>query len=150
MKNRRAFSLAEIIMALFLLIFGVVTFLSVFTSSAHQATQSRNRTVATIHAENLLEEIEAHPYGEPAPQSWNEETVSPVELWLNGRPQVIKVSQKVEFENGSFIGDANGDFDLVTVTLTWKETMGDTDNPDPVAGAGQDNKSLKVQVPVWR
>ncbi len=146
----RAFTLVEIIIAFALLIFGIVTFLSVFTSSAHLATQSRNRTVATIQAENILEEIEAHPYGSPAPQSWDEETVRPVELWLGGRESVIEISQKVEYENGSFVGNANGDFDLVTVTLTWKETMGDTDNPDPVAGATQDNKSLKVQVPVWR
>ena len=147
---RRGFSLVEIIIALALLVFGIMTFLSVFSSSARQATQSRNRTVATIHAENLLEEVQAHPYGEPAPKTWDEETVQPIELWLSGREQRVVIAQKFEFENGSFVGTANGDQDLVTITLSWKERGGNKDNPDPVAGQTEDNKSLKVQVPVWR
>lgn len=148
--SRRAFTLIEIAIACGLLVFGALTFLNVFSSSASFSAQSRNRTVATILAQNLLEEIEAHPYGAPAPLSWGETTETPTELWLGGRRQQMKFHKRFEYANGSFVGATDDNEDLVTVTITWREGPGNVENPEPISGHSDDQKSLQVQVPVWR
>lgn len=144
MNTRRAFTLVEVMIALALVIFGFFTFFSVFSSSAHHATQSRNRAVATMLAQNYLEEIEAHPYGADPPQSWTEKTDVPVKLWIQGRQQHHIFEKEFKFDTQGFIGKSNEQQDVVTVIIRWKEGVGD----DEVAG--DQEKEISVQVPVWR
>lgn len=142
--KKRGFTLVEVMIALALVVFGFFTFFSVFSSSSHHATQSRNRAVASMLAQNYLEEIEAHPYGAPAPKSWTEETDVPVKLWIQGRQQHHIFHKEFSYLNSSFIGSSNEQQDVVTVTIRWSEGVGD----DEVAG--DQEKELSVQVPVWR
>jgi len=45
------------------------------------------------------------------------------------------------------VGNVTGDQDLVTINISWREGIGDTQSGvvDP-----QDNKVLSVRSPVWR
>lgn len=147
---KRGFSVVEIIIALVLMVLGFFTFFSVFSSSARQSAQSRMRTLASRVAINYLEEFEAHPYGEPPPKNWLEETDTPAVLFIKGRQQQMILHKKIEFENGSFIGKSTENNDVATITLTWRENVGDDQTKGAPTNHGQDNKELVVQVPVWR
>ncbi|MGE0491547.1 MAG: hypothetical protein AB7S38_20215 [Vulcanimicrobiota bacterium] len=147
---RRGFSVVEIVIALILMTLGFFTFFSVFSSSARQSAQSRMRTLAARVAINYLEEFEAHPYGEPAPKNWSEETDTPAVLFIKGRQQQMILHKKIEFQNGSFIGNAADNNDIVTLTLTWRENVGNDQTQGAPTNHAEDNKELVVQVPVWR
>jgi len=143
----RGFSLVELILGLAVMLISLLVFFSVFSSSSQHSVQSRNRTVATMLANTMMDEIAAHPYGSPRPKSWTAAVDRPVQAWVEGNPQEMDFHKKIEFQNGSFVGDAAGDTDLATVTISWREGVG-----VPQAGVvnPQDNKVLKVQMPVWR
>lgn len=138
-------SFVEILIAVGVAGLAMLVFLSVFGTSGRHAVQTRNRTAATMIAQSLMDEIEAHPYGEPAPKAWATGWVTPITVWVNGRPQEMRFHQELVFENGSFVGQKQDDKDMVTVTLTWKEGVGN----DQTSSA-QDNKALVVRVPVWK
>lgn len=138
-------SFVEILIAVGVAGLALMVFLSVFGTSGKHAVQTRNRTAATMLAHTLMDEIEAHPYGEPAPKAWATGWVSPVAVWVNGRPQEMRFHQTLTFENGSFVGTTAAVQDVVTVTLTWKEGVGDDQT-----STAQDNKQLVVRVPVWK
>lgn len=144
-SSTSAMGMVELILAIALAGVATLVFLSVFGTSSKHAVQTRNRTVATMIAQSLMDEIEAHPYGEPAPKAWDEADVAPVAVWVNGRPQEMRFHQSLTFENGSCIGKKAGEDDVVTVTLTWKEGVGNDQTSTP-----QDNKQLVVRVPVWK
>lgn len=135
---RRGMALTEMIMAIFIAAIAFYVFLTVFGAGARHAVQTRNRTAAIMLAQSLMDEIEAHPYGEPAPQSWANGVKEPVVVWVNGRPQQMKFTQQLTFQNRSFLGEAAGNSDLVTIRITWQEAV------------GKDIKDLEVRVPVWR
>lgn len=146
MRTRRGLSIIEIIIALAVAMFGFVTLVSVFRSSYQHATMSRNRTVGCGIMQSLLDEIEEHPYGTPAPKSWGVEEEVPCQLWIEGRPQDMTFHKKLEFQNGSFVDKSKTDqTDFVTITLSWKEGVGRDESPHPV-----DDKQIVVKVPVWR
>lgn len=138
-------SFVEILIAVAVAGLAMMVFLSVFGTSGKHAVQTRNRTAATMLAHSLIDEIEAHPYGEPAPKAWNTGWVTPVDVWVNGRPQEMRFHQTLTFENGSFVGTKDGVQDVVTVTLTWKEGVGNDQT-----STAQDNKQMVVRVPVWK
>ena len=146
-RPKSGFSLAECIIALLVAALALVTFLSVFSSGSRHAVQSRNRTVAILMAETLFDEIEAHPYGEPAPTWWTSQSDEPVEVIVNGRPQQMLFHKRIDYANGSFIGNTNGNEDLLTITISWRENVGDRQSGVVVP---QDNKVLSLEVPVWR
>ncbi len=149
--RKTGFSLVELMIALSLMVFGIFVFLSVFSSSSRQSAQSRMRTLASRAATDLMEEMEAHPYGEAAPLAWSEETQKVGELWIRGRQQQLLMHKKIEFLNGSFVGQSNDNSDLVTITLSWRENVGDSQtNGTSATGHSEDNKEMMVQVPVWR
>lgn len=151
MSHRRTaagMGFVELLIAIAIAGLALLVFLSVFGNSARHATQTRNGNAATYLAHSLMDEIEAHPYGDPAPRSWDAGVVTPCEIWVNGRPVQMRFHQRLAFENGSFVGLTNGTSDLVTITLTWKENAGDDQTTDEsLPGA---NKELVVRVPVWR
>lgn len=145
MRQSRGFSLIEIIIALAVTLIALVAFLTVFSNSNDHALQSRNRSVAILIAQSLMDDIETHTYGDPEPLWWKEDTDQPVSVWLGDRPQEMIFHKEVSFENGSFVGTGSEAKDLVTITLTWREKTGDDQS-----ATTSDNKELKVRVPVWR
>lgn len=146
MKRPRGMSFIEILIAVGIAGLAMMVFLSVFGTSGKHAVQTRNRTAATMLAHSLMDEIEAHPYGEPAPKAWGTGWVAPVTVWVNGRPQEMRFHQTLSFENSSFVDSKKTQVqDVVTVTLTWKEGVGDDQT-----STAQDNKQLVVRVPVWK
>lgn len=145
MRKHAGFTLTELILAFAVGLGALLVFLSVFGTSGRQALQTRNRSVAILLAETLLDEIEAHPYGEPAPRYWTEEIDTPVSVRIAGRPQEMVFHKHLTYENGSFVGAGAGVSDVVTITITWREGAGDQQTADPNL-----NKELVVRVPVWR
>lgn len=148
MRKRRGFAIFEAVLALAILLVAGIIFLQVFSSSTRHSVQTRNRTIAILLANSLLDEVEAHPYGEVAPRSWQEGVVKPATVVIQGRPQVLEYHQEVSYENGSFVGKAAGDSDVVTVRLSWSEGRGYGQTGEH--GRPEDNKLLEVQFPVWR
>ncbi len=153
MKSRcsaaRAFSIIEVLIALVVAVFGFFTFFSVMSTGTHHSTQTRNRVLAQFLAENLIEEIVAHPYGAPAPQAWVSQSDTPAEIWLNGRFHQVVFHKVLEYQNGSFVGAGSEDTDLVKITISWREARGDRQEGESSTNP-EDNKVLEVEVPVWR
>lgn len=143
--RRRGLSLVEIIIALAIAMFGFMTLITVFRANYKSSNQSRNRTVACGIMQTLMDEIEAHPYGLPAPPSWSTVEETPAQLWIEGRPQEMIYHKKIEFQNGGFVGTSANQTDMVTITLSWREGMGKDQSPHPT-----DDRELVVKVPVWR
>lgn len=147
MRTTRGMGIVEVVLAIGVLAMAIQVFLTVFSNSGRQALQTRNRTAAILHANSLMDEIEAHPYGDAKPLNWATGVVRPATVIVQGRDQLMEFHQEVEFENGSFIGGSAQSRDLVTITLTWKEGVGDDQTSK---GRPEDNKELVVRVPVWR
>lgn len=148
-KNR-AFSLAEVIVACGVMVFGVFVFFSVFSTSSHHATQTQNRTIAHLMAESYMEEFKAHPYGEQIPKHWEEKEENPVTMVIKERPKTLTFHKSIEFKNGSFVGKSSENTDLVTLIITWEENVGNKEIVGNPTGFPTDNKWVRVQVPVWR
>lgn len=145
--KRRGLSLPEAILAICICFMAFMVFMSVFSSSSRSAIQSRNRTAAILLANSLMDEFEAHPFGSPAPKSWTDKVDRPVRVWVQGRLTQMDFHKEIKFENGSFVGLSDGDQDMCTITISWREAAGDKQSPvvDP-----DDNKSLVARYPVWR
>ena len=144
-NHKRGFSLMEILIALAICLVAMVAFLGVFAKNNDHALGSRNRSVAILLAESLMDDIETHTYGAPEPRRWTESEEKPVSVWVSGREQQMLFHKTVSYENGSFVGQGAGETDMVTVTITWREGFGDDQTT-----TGDDNKELEVRVPVWR
>ena len=147
MRGRRGLSVAEIVLAIVIIFMAFMVFMSVFSSSSRSSVQSRNRTAAILLANSLMDEFEAHPYGAKSPRSWTTPVDQPVHVWVQGRATQMDFHKKVEFLNHSFVGDVAGDEDVCTITISWREGIGDKQSPVVVA---DDNKVLQVSYPVWR
>lgn len=143
----RGVSLIELSLAFFLVIIATLVFLTIFSSSSRQSMQSRNRTVAVILANSIMDEIEAHPYGAPEPPAWTAPVDQPVQVWVEGQPQNMDFHKQLKYSNGSFIGKASNDTDEVTITISWREGVGDS---QPGVVDSGDNKILTVRTPVWK
>lgn len=145
--RRRGLSIIELVLTLALVVMAFIVFMSIFSSSSRHSVQSRNRTVAIMVANNMMDEIEAHKYGDKAPQAWTRVLEQPVRVWVESRSQQMDFHKKLQFLNGSFVGNATGDQDLVNVTVSWREGNGDRQSGGVEA---EDDKVLTVSVPVWR
>lgn len=142
---RRGFSLMEILIALGVAGLALAVMLTTLSTSNQHALGSRNRSVAILMAQSLMDDIETHKFGDPKPQWWDEAEEEPVDVWIAGRQQKM-VFQKTVTCEGSFVGNGTANKDLVTITITWRENFGATQT-----GAGEtNNKELEVRVPVWR
>lgn len=139
----------ESVLAIAILFMAFLVFMSVFSSSSRTQIQSRNRTAAILLANTLMDELEAHPYGAPAPKSWDTASIDqPVHVWVEGRSVQMDFHKKIEFENKSFIDkNVNEEQDVATITISWRDASG-----APQAGVvdPNDNKVLTVRYPVWR
>ncbi len=144
MKRAKLFSLVEILIALAVSAVALMAFLTIFTQNSDHAVGSRNRSVAIMLCQGLMDDIEGHTYGNPEPRRWQEKMEEPVQVWVNGRTQKMEFHKTVTYENGSFVGNSSENNDVVTVTVSWREGFGDDQS------ATTDNKELVVRVPVWR
>lgn len=147
MRNTRGFSIMEIVIALGVTMVVLVAFLTVFSNSNKLAVGSRNRSVAIMMAQGLMDDIETHTYGNPEPQQWTVQDESPVSVWVGNREQKLAFQKTLKYENGSFVGQGAGNSDVVTVTITWREGVGDNQTDQSLTS---NNKELEVRVPVWR
>jgi prepilin-type N-terminal cleavage/methylation domain-containing protein len=153
MRRQRGFSLMEIVLSLAVTLVVLVAFLTVFSNSNKLAVASRNRSVAIVLAQGLMDDIEAHTYGNPEPVAWTLPEESPVTVWVGHREQKMTFHRTLGYENGSFVGQGPGEHDVVTITISWREEMGDRQTGAALPSnptSGDDNKQLEVRVPVWR
>lgn len=142
MRRPAGFSLVEAAVTVGILVLALLLLLSVFTLSLSHGTQSRNAVLAKIEAENLVEEVLAHPYGAPAPAEWG--GFRPLVV-VEGRRVETALSSQVEVAldqggNGSLLGQGKGDFDVVRIKVRWKEPR----------GRGQVDEELTVPLTVRR
>jgi Tfp pilus assembly protein PilV len=149
----RGFSIMELIVAFCLIVIGFFTFFSVFSTGAHHAIQTQNRAAANMIAQSYMDEFRVHTFGDPAPAHWLEPEERPVRMVIKDRQTDFVFHKKIEY-GGAFVGDNNDNKDRITLTITWKEGVG----ADQTGGAPadlkaqfpEDNKMLKVEMPVWR
>lgn len=148
MRNRRfAVSLPEAILAIAICFMAFMVIITVFQSSSRATIQSRDRTAAILLANSLMDEFEAHPYGDPEPKWWSDKVDHPVNVWVEGRLTQMDFHKKIDYKNGSFVGKAAAEEDEVFITISWREAAGAKQSPvvDP-----DDNKVLTARYPVWR
>ncbi|MFN8610345.1 MAG: hypothetical protein U0931_22600 [Vulcanimicrobiota bacterium] len=140
-------SLPESILAICICFMAFAVFSSVFSNARRATVQSRDRTAAILLANTLMDELEAHPYGEAAPQWWSSQVDHPVRAWVEGNLVEMDFHKRVDFETKGAIGLSAEDKDVATITISWHENMGQPQTPVVVP---TDNKSLVVRYPLWR
>lgn len=158
--RRRALTLMEVMLASGLLLYAVFVFLSVYSTSARSEVHSQNRTLAAVLGENLLEEVEAHRYGSPAPVDWGlknglvgEWTTVNLPMVVDGRPVSLEFHIQRRLRNGAMVGQSsqNETYDVFTGVISWREGQLTRDTSGPYGNAyyADDNRHLVVQVPAW-
>ena len=127
---KRGFTIIEVLITIAVILTGVFVILSSFTMNLRQSSQTRERLLADVVMESLLEEVLAHPYGDPAPATWSSNQVD-FEYIIEGRAQQTRflrsVSLKPGTSNGSFFGQGTDDkqnLDQVTLKVSWTEPTG--------------------------
>lgn len=147
--SRRGYSMVELLVAVLVASMVFITFLTVFSSSYRQASQTRNRAIAILLARSLLDEVENHPYGAHPPARWLTSEERPVQMWIQGRPATALFHKKFTYRNGSFVTPSRtNDTDTVRIAISWNESVGDR-RPITTGVAG-DNREIEVTIPVWR
>ena len=140
----------ELLVALVVIMIGFFTFFSVFSTSSQHAIQTQNRAAANMIAQSYMDEFREHTFGAPAPASWDNDTEEPVRMVIKDRETNFVFHKKIEYQTNAFVGGAAGNTDLVTLTITWKEPAGSNQAVGAPTGHPEDNKMLKVEMPVWR
>lgn len=132
--NRRGMTLVEVLLALFVASVALILLFNNFASGNRLAMATRNRTVALVLAGNMLEELQAHPFGTAAPTSWPTDA-APAKGWESGglpsvvripvmiekRPQEMVYHRQLSFRNGSAVGKGTATWDAATFTISWFE-----------------------------
>src|SRR5687768_13475476 len=144
MMARRGFSIMEIILALAVVAVAFMVVLSLFSSSARHAVQTRNRTMAMLLAQSLMEEVQGHTYGTAAPKAWplDAPQTEAQTVYVDGRPQEMIFTRKMELENGSLVGKSAENFDRATIIIAWQEIETAGGPPRPL--------EVKATSAVWR
>ncbi len=123
-RVQRGLSLLEVILGLAVMATAGLVMLSVFSSSTGLAVGDRNRSLAILMAENMIEDVHAHPYGAAAPDSWPlTEQAQTFMALVEGAPQQTVFHRQMRFENGSFIGNGTQSSDVAYITVSWDETL---------------------------
>ncbi len=173
-RFERGLSIMELIVAFGHIMVGFFTFFTVFSTGSHHAVQTQNRAAANMIAQSYMDEFREHNFGTPAPAHWANDTEKPVRMVIKGRETQFVFHKKIEFTNNAFIGGGPGqtvlvpgqngvstpvtipgstpvgDTDKVILTITWKEGVGDNQAAGAPTGYPEDNKMLRVEMPVWR
>ena len=133
-RHRQAMSLIEVVLAAFILVLASLILFRAFTANKRLAVQNRNRTAAQLLIGNLFEEIQAHPYGLPAPKDWPPDKepganwqsagfpeVQEIPAYVEGKVQKMVFHRRLSYE-GSMVGNGTKNYDLATVTIQWSES----------------------------
>lgn len=134
MRTPRGMTLVEVLLALSVAVAALLLLSANFASSNRLARATRDRTVALVLAGNMVEDLEAHPFGTPAPASWPTDAPPAAGWEQGGLPSVVRIPIRVErrpqemvfyrqlsFKNGSAVGRAAGAWDAATLTIWWSE-----------------------------
>lgn len=145
--KRRGLSLIEVLIACAVLLIALLVLITSYSQSLRQATQTRERQLALIVADNLLERVRAHPYGTSKPDDWGSEKSLQTEsffLVIDGR-EVQAVFQTLidvsDGGNGSFFGRSDKPHDTLKYSVRWREPQPDGSSLD---------KDLTFETTVWR
>jgi Tfp pilus assembly protein PilV len=128
--RQRGLSIIEVIITIVVLLFGTFVIISTFSMNLRESSQSRERLMAALVMENLVEEVLAHPYGDPIPKSWQKREVGFTFIVEGHRQQskfVRDVTESEDTGNGSFFGSSSTtglNSDVVKLTVTWTEASG--------------------------
>lgn len=155
--RRPGFTLVEVLLAAAVVLLAAVAFFNVFSTSVRQSVKSENRTAAVLLGHSLLDELEAHPYGYPAPPSWTPNTwleARPVQLIADGRSVEQVFHYKILLETGGLVGATSPipPQDVATIVITWREGSGEVQRgygPLDRESYPEDNMKLVVQAPLW-
>ena len=121
-RRRFGFTIIEAIITIFIIASGFLILFNVFILSMRSATASRNRMVAELLADSTLEEIRAHKYGTSQPDSWTKPYV--VKSIIQGKQNNVAFNRTITCANGSYFGTVPGDYDKITIIITWVEGTG--------------------------
>lgn len=146
----RAFSIMELIVALMVIMIGFFTFFSVFSTSSQHAIQTQNRAAANMIAQSYMDEFREHTFGTPPPASWTNDTDKPVRMVIKDRETNFVFHKKISYKTNAFVTNSAENSDVVTLVITWKEAAGANQAVGSPTGHPEDNKMLKVEMPVWR
>jgi Tfp pilus assembly protein PilX len=144
--SQRGFSLIEVILACLVIVMGFLAFLSSYSTSLRHSVQSRDHQMALILAENLLEEVQDHFYGQPRPARWQNGTWSPLIITASD-PVKTDLHYDVETDpedgNGSFFeASLENRYDVLRITVKWQE------GTDSSSASVQ--KEVVIKRTVWR
>ncbi len=139
-RDYPGFTMIEVIITVFIIASGFLLLYTVFSLHVRQSLLARNRISVELIADSIIEEIQAHPYGEPAPDSWKNPNIT--YAIIQGHKIMITYKKEITFDNKSFIGETDGNSDMVTIKITWAEGTG-------TEGSGR-LRTYKESVPVRR
>jgi len=122
---KNGFSIIEAIIAIMIILGAFLVVISLAAASLRYSTQSRNRIYAQMVAESMLEKIRAHNYGDPEPDFWKMTEISRVTTEGTDRPSVTEFKKTITYKNGSFIGNSDENFDIITIVISWEEGTGE-------------------------
>lgn len=135
MRGRAAVSMVEVLIVVFLLVFGMLVLLTVYTSNLRNATLTRGSLLASLICESIFAEVREHRYGSPAPPSWGDARtrtpfVESYPVWVQGRPVLttfrVLITPAPNESNGSFFDatkrEAN---DVIWCRIEWDEGTDD-------------------------
>lgn len=138
-QAKNGISLMELMIAVFLLTTVFAALISVYPAVFRYATMSKNRSLAAASAKNLIETIQAVPWGSPVTSFIKKEQV--FKQVIEGKPQIVKfIVKKIEFDPSNPNGDGPDPSSYVSkvrVILEWKEGTG--------AASGEMTRSITVE-----
>lgn len=150
MRKRAGFSIMELVLVLGVVATAFLVLFTQFSSGARHAVQTRNRVLGLMLKQSIMEEMQAHPYGQAAPSSWpvDAEQVESYVFYVEGKKQAMDFRKKLTMDNYAFIGRSGDDSDVVHLTITWDEAV----TPGSAASqqAQRDLRRITADVPVRR
>ncbi len=143
MKTKRwvknGISLLELMIAVFLLTTVFAALVSTYPLVFRYAAMSKNRSLAAASGKNIIETIQAVPWGSPVTSFIKKEQI--FKQVIEGKPQVVKLEvKKIEFNPSNAGGDGPDPLSYVskvTVVLEWKEGTG--------GASGEMKRSITVE-----
>jgi Tfp pilus assembly protein PilV len=146
---RRGVSLVEAVIAIAVMAITLAVLVSVISTGYRQAGHDRNRVLGTLWAESTLEEIQAHRYGAPHPDTWGtlaQPVSRRIELLVEGRPVQVDMTRYVESATDKggnlsfFDAEISNSGDVLRIHITWTASL---------PGHSEEHE-LEVFTDVWR
>ena len=117
-----AFTLVELLVALFIFVVAVGASFATFNSSAHLVESAHNRMVALQDARAVLEEVKTAPLSEVpniVPNNFRTKILNASAVWVNvlSNENITPATNPLNINGATALATA-------TVTVTWKEVGG--------------------------